>query len=491
MSVAEVRSRERPGQASGRPGNWQGAKAGSLAQHYAAASLLVLLGSLLVVGWWVATQIQVGVVHRTAATTSLYVENFIVGQVQELRDAQWLTPRHMQTLEGLLVTTSLGREIVGIRVWGPGGRVVYGTQAGSVFPVKPEQARAWKGEVVAHVITPDDDENRTLRISAPRVIETYTPIRLADSDQVLAVAEFYQDARQLDQEVRRAQWRSWVVVTLVIVVTYLLLFGVVRQGSRTIERQQAELGAQVEHLETLLRHNTELHDRVQRAASRTVAMNERFLRRVASDLHDGPAQEISHALLRLDTLGQPRPLAGRPADPSPPLERDVMAIEQALTSALADMRLLARDLRLPDLDQLSVQEVVARAVRDHLRRSGTVVALHLKLDTPTAGPDGLPVSVKMAAFRIVQESLNNAYKHAQGREQQVTLGCAEQELVLEIADRGEGLSWDGDSSAEQLGLAGMRERAESLGGHFEVLPRAGGGTLIRARLPLQPEETDV
>lgn len=449
---------------------------GSLARQYAVASLLVLTGSLLVMGWWVGTQIQQGVVHRTAATTSLYVENFIVMQVQELSRTERLTPEHIGAIEQLLASTSLGREIVSIKIWGPGGRVVYGEHAGEVFEVKPEQARAWRGEVVSHLTVPDDDENEDLRPRYLHLIETYTPIRLENSDQVLAVAEFYQDARQLDGEVRTAQTRSWVVVALVMLATYLILSGMVRRGSQTIDRQRAELDAQVHHLGTLLAHNRDLHGRVQRAASRNVAMNEQFLRRVASDLHDGPAQEISHALLRLDTLTHALPGAQ---------QSQVAPIEQALSAALGEMRTLAKDLRLPELAPLTLPEVVSRAVRDHQRRTGTAVEF-----VPQGGvgaDEDVPLSVKMAVFRIVQEGLNNAFRHAGGREQAVALALGAQEAVLDISDGGQGLTWSGEAPPDRLGLVGMRERAESLGGTFEVTCRGGGGTLLRVRLPLRPE----
>ena len=176
--------RPRRGEALRAPGR------GSLSRQYAGASLLILTVSLLVLGWWVGTEIQQGVVHRTAATTALYVENFIVMQVQELSRAERLAPEHIAAIERLLAGTSPGREIVSIKIWGPGGRVVYGEQAGQTFAVKPEQARAWRGEVISHLTVPDDDENETLRPRYSQLIETYTPIRLENSDQVLAVAEF-------------------------------------------------------------------------------------------------------------------------------------------------------------------------------------------------------------------------------------------------------------------------------------------------------------
>ena len=477
MSVLQGAPRNRP-RRGGAPAVAPARRRGSLALQYAVASLLILTGGLLVLGWWVGAQIQQGVVHRTAATTALYVENFIVMQVQELSWAERLAPDHIAAIERLLASTSLGREIVSIKIWGPGGRVVYGEQAGEVFEVKGEQARAWRGEVVSHLTVPDDDENEELRPKYPQLIETYTPIRLENSDKVLAVAEFYQDARQLTGEVRAAQTRSWVVVALVMLITYLILSGLVRRGSQTIDRQRAELDAQVHHLEALLAHNRDLHGRVQRAASRTVAMNEQFLRRVGSDLHDGPAQEISHALLRLDTLSHGLPEPQRP---------QIAPIEQALGAALREMRTLAKDLRLPELEPLTLQAVVSRAVRDHQRRTGTAVEFAPQELEET----DVPLSVKMAAFRIVQEGLNNSFRHAGGLEQKVVLSLDAREAVLEISDGGQGLVWRGEASPERLGLTGMRERAESLGGRFEVTCRGGSGTLLRVRLPLHPEVAHV
>ncbi|GGM20831.1 hypothetical protein [Deinococcus aerophilus] len=113
---------------------------GGLARTYAALSLAVLLVSLAVIGWWVSRQIEVGVVHRTAAATALYVENFITTQLQELDHAERLSPERTAAIERLLADTPLGREVVAIKVWGPGGRVVYGENAGQVFEVKDEQS---------------------------------------------------------------------------------------------------------------------------------------------------------------------------------------------------------------------------------------------------------------------------------------------------------------------------------------------------------------
>ncbi|GGK99978.1 sensor histidine kinase [Deinococcus radiotolerans] len=452
---------------------------GALARTYAALSLAVLLVSLAVLGWWVSRQIEVGVVHRAAAATALYVENFIVTQVQELDHARALPPQRTAAIERLLADTPLGREIVAIKIWGPDGRVVYGDNAGQTFDVKGEQSGAWRGEVVADLTNLTDPENADLRPRYGRLLEIYTPIRLEGSDRVLAVAEFYQRVDALDGEVRATQRRSWAVVALVFGLTYLLLSGLVRRGSDTIDRQSAELRRQVTRLEGLLTQNRTLSERVRRAARRSVAVNEDVLRRVAQDLHDGPAQDVGVALLRLDRLED----LGRHLPPAEQaqLQGTLEALTHCLTSALGEMRSLAQDLRLPDVDHLDVAAVVERAVREHRRRTGTDVHVEIAPDVQTCP---VPLGVRMAAYRIVQEALNNAYRHAGGRGQRVSLSLSGADLTVEVGDDG-----PGGTLTPGLGLGGMRERAESLGGHLSVTDGRPGVRVV-AQLPLAPEVDD-
>lgn len=213
----------------------------TLAGQYSLASLLVLLISMLLTGWWVGMQIREGVIHRTAATTSLYVENFLVTQLQELGTSTWLSRSRVAAIESLLADTPLGQEIVSVKIWAPGGRVVYGENAGQVFPVKEDQQQAWNGEVASDITNLSASENASQRGRFSRLIETYAPMRVEGSDRVIAVAEFYQTVGPLDREIAAAQQRSWAVVGLATLLTYLALSGLVRRGSDTIQRQQLRL----------------------------------------------------------------------------------------------------------------------------------------------------------------------------------------------------------------------------------------------------------
>lgn len=184
----------------------------NLARQYSLASLLVLLLSLLLIGWWVGRQIEVGVTHRAAAAAALYVENFIVTHLQGLKRQRWLSAREKAELERLFTTTPLGHEIVSIKVWGPGGRVVYGDEAGRTFSVGEDQARAWKGEVSSDISDLTDAENVNLKAKHHRLLEIYAPMRLEGSDRVIAVAEFYQSVVPLERAIRQAQIESWLLV---------------------------------------------------------------------------------------------------------------------------------------------------------------------------------------------------------------------------------------------------------------------------------------
>ena len=333
----------------------------NLAQKFNLICLLVLLLCLLASGWWLSRAIERGVINRTAAATSLYVENFIIQQIQELSANEWLSDSRIAEIERLLATTPLGEEIVDIKIWRPDGRVVYGENAGQIFPVKDELREALAGQVISHISKLDDEENADKKARWGRLIETYSPMRIEGSAQVIAVAEFYQTVDALEREIFSSQWRSWLIMTALFSFMYLLLVGMVRRGSDTIERQRLVLEKQVKDLNTLLGKNSELSDRIRRAVTRNTAVNERFLRRIGSELHDGPAQDVSLSLLRLDRLASKAP-------DNRAFQEELDIVQSSLSHALAEMRGIAAGLRLPELNGLSLQEVLERVVRQHQKR---------------------------------------------------------------------------------------------------------------------------
>ncbi len=247
-----------------------------------------------------------------------------------------------------------------------------------------------------------------------QLFQVYSPVRLNGTDQIIAVAEFYQKVDALQADINTAQWHTWLAVGLTMLLIYLALVGFVRWTSNTIGRQEIELTRQVQRLTELLTQNGELRERVQRAAANAAAVNERFLRRISAELHDGPVQELGAALLRMDrVIGQNQ--TSLALIPDGIYQEQLPAIQTSLQNAIQEVRALASGLGLPQLEGLGLEEVLRRVVNSHERRTGTKVKL-----TTADLPEQADLSVKITVYRIVQEALNNAFRHAGGAGQAVS-----------------------------------------------------------------------
>lgn len=453
------------------------------AQRFMLISLVILVAGMAGIGAWIGQQIEDGVIHQTAAYTALYVSSVVEPNLQELANTDSISPEHQAALAQLLQDTSLGQNITAVKIWDMQGRIVYATDpatVGQVFPIDSELASALRGWVASDIGNLDQPENALDRDRGQRRMQTYSPVRRTGTNQIIAAVEFYQTVSNLDQNIAAAKQRSWLIVGAATLVMYALIAGFVRLASDTIRRQQTELSTQVVQLQDLLAQNKELHERVRRAARRTTALNERFLRRFSAELHDGPAQDLGLALLRLDQLLPQAEAAQLIQNSESTTPSDFNTVHSSLHHALQEIRAISAGMGLPELENMTLAETAARAVRAHERRTGTQVTLNMN-----GLPENVPVPVKITVYRIIQEALSNAYRHANGADQQVEVCHTRNQLNLTISDKGPGFDksyeaqWD-----EHLGLVGMRERVESLGGVFQIESQLGCGTCVMAQLPL-------
>ncbi|MEI7743940.1 MAG: sensor histidine kinase [Chloroflexota bacterium] len=442
----------------------------SLARRFLLANLVVVVVASLAVAAWVGVQLENGVLSRTSAVTALYIESFVEPELTSMATSQALPAASVSRLDALLSSTQLGERVVSFRVWSPDGTIVYSPNRaliGQHFEPEGGLARSLEGDVSAEFSDLSGSENTYEHARWSRLVETYVPVRERGGGRVIAVTEFYQLPDEIDAQVASARVASWAVVAIAAILSYLLLAGIVKQGSDTIERQHAALQARVAELTTLLEQNGRLNQRLRGAADRTTALNEAGLRRIGSDLHDGPAQTLALALLRIDEL------------------EDGEVVSDAVASALADLRLISAGLRSPSFEPLSVAEVIERGVREHEKRTGVSVPLEA---TGTDRRD-VGVVVKIGLYRVLQEALSNARRHADGKEIAVRLDQGDTGITLEVADRGPGFD-AGTVREGALGLAGMRERAELLGGTFAIASRDDGpGTRATLIVPGTGEMT--
>jgi signal transduction histidine kinase len=220
----------------------------------------------------------------------------------------------------------------------------------------------------------------------------------------------------------------------------------------------------------LVVHAEELEREGDEKARRAVA-DERT--RIARELHDVVAHAIS--VIVLQARGGRRQLDDDPAETRKALD----AIEHAGEQALGEMRRLLGMLRETD-------EPIALAPQPSLRRldqlAASLTATGLPVEVTVEGePVELPPGGDVSAYRIVQEALTNALKHAGPARAHVHVRYAPTELELEIVDDGAG---SGNGAGSGHGLAGIRERVGIYGGELESGARPEGGFAVRARLPL-------
>jgi signal transduction histidine kinase len=197
--------------------------------------------------------------------------------------------------------------------------------------------------------------------------------------------------------------------------------------------------------------------------------------RIAREMHDVIAHHVSMIVVQ---AGAERSVIDEgTADLS--TTRDVLAtVEQSGRSALVEMRRLLGMLRQEETEPLAPQPGLAEvpALIAQLREAGLDIELSVEGE-----PRVLPPGIDLSAYRIVQEALTNALKHAGDARASVRVRYGSDSIGLEIADDGEGTG--SELSAGGHGLLGMRERVALYGGRFQASPDPRGGFVVKAALP--------
>jgi signal transduction histidine kinase len=224
-----------------------------------------------------------------------------------------------------------------------------------------------------------------------------------------------------------------------------------------------------------------LHDNQGRlsALSRAlIASQEAERSQIARELHDEVGQALTAATLDLDALRQ--------TERDEASSRRVQAALDVVKHALDQVRDLSLDLHPAMLDDLGLPAALQWYLTKHADRSGVETQMHaIGLERR------LPPALEATCFRIAQEAITNALRHARARRITVTIERAGDEAHLRIRDDGVGFDTDDARRrarrGESLGMLGMEERASLLGGRVDIGAADGGGTEVRAVLPIVPE----
>lgn len=220
-----------------------------------------------------------------------------------------------------------------------------------------------------------------------------------------------------------------------------------------------------------IEHQTQVE--VQR---RLMDYREKERQEIARDLHDGPVQDLSSTIFNIQCLKENFP------DPATQLELE--QIRSSIKRVVQDLRGMMNELRPPSLIRFGLGKAIQAHAEDWKDRfPQNEIILNFG-----ENKQSLPEKESLALFRIYQEALTNITRHAQASKVWVRLKIKQQQVVLEIRDNGNGFIPTKDFSIlaqnNHFGLAGMKERAEAMGGTFELSSTPGKGTVIKISIPL-------
>ena len=243
-----------------------------------------------------------------------------------------------------------------------------------------------------------------------------------------------------------------------------LLFGIGWLGGYALrERSEQAAAADVRATQA---------ERERDAAARVAVAEERA--RIARELHDIVAHAVSVMVLQVGAVRHRLP------DALTEDRKALQGVEQVGRTALTEMRRLLAAMR-PDGDEAELMPQPGleslKSLAEEIGRAGLPVRLHVD-----GQPSPLPRAIDLSAYRIAQEGLTNALKHARASQAEVTVDYAPGQLQIEVRDDGVG-----PESSDGLGhgLVGMRERVKIYGGEMTAGPAPSGGFLLSARLPIR------
>lgn len=286
----------------------------------------------------------------------------------------------------------------------------------------------------------------------------------------LAIADTIQSVNQ-QQLMRRDEQLlakfSSVRSQLLLALVVMLLLGMGQAFFSTAHLLRLERQT-LKHLQEVTEARQELKD----LSAKLVATQENERKSISRDLHDAVGQSMSAVQFELHDLA----VVLRPHGAQ--VRERIDRIRELVESSLAVIRNMALLLRPSMLDDLGLAAALEWLAREISRPTGVRIRVHAD-----GLPNELPDEHKTCIFRIAQEALNNVCKHANANAVEITVRATDSWMVITVQDDGRGFQ---QGRANGLGLTGMHERVESLGGSIKITSGLGKGTLIEVALPLPP-----
>jgi two-component system sensor histidine kinase DegS len=222
---------------------------------------------------------------------------------------------------------------------------------------------------------------------------------------------------------------------------------------------------------------------VERLLTEAIHAQEEERQRISVDLHDGVAQWLAGASYRAQAVGVL--LSGNDSEEA---RSELATMENTIDKSLKELRRVLTGLRPPALDELGLNHALRQSLGE-LKAEG-ISCRFSEMGTPYR----LPPTAEIAIYRAVQEALTNIRKHAGATRVNLRLQFQPDKFLVEVRDDGRGFdlsqTLDGAVAVGHIGLLGMKQRADMLGGDVRIKTSEGAGTSITLSLPIQPQEEE-
>jgi len=285
----------------------------------------------------------------------------------------------------------------------------------------------------------------------------------------------WSNARAIEIEVPPPFWMTWWFRTAAVVLVVGAALGAHRGRTASLakrNRQLLDLQAQRERAQQELRA---AYERLRQLTRRFEAAKEEERKRIARELHDDLGPSLTAVIINLQLLGDPAQAGGS--------AKRLAESTELVDRIIQQIRDLSLALRPPLLDELGLVATLRGYVETIAGRTG--LDLGFRGDPALSG---LPPEVEITAFRVAQEAITNVLRHSGARRASASVERAGGRLVVSVEDDGAGFdvaaTMGSSATGDAMGLLGMRERVQLIGGELVIEAAAGRGTRVRAELPL-------
>lgn len=236
------------------------------------------------------------------------------------------------------------------------------------------------------------------------------------------------------------------------------------------------------HYERLLKESYLMQERLRQLSHQILFAHEEERKKISRDLHDEIGQILAGVNVRLAAL------KNETSDNTKNIKRKISSTQRLIEKSMQTIHRFARELRPAILDDIGLVPALQSHIKDFTKR--TRIPVQFKVFTLTKIKE-LDSFQRTAFYRVAQEALSNVGRHAKASLVKMSLQRLDHTICMEIHDNGKSFSIERllkTRRRKRLGLLGMRERMEMIGGNFTVESKLGRGTMIRVQAPLKISE---